>query len=227
MPALIEGLKGDERQAYFTTRSIAVLGPVAKDALPELSKHLDSKNVYLQFSAAAAIARIDSVQAPKMVEMILKGLKDNKKAYAVRTSAMFALWQIGPAAKKAIPTLEQFLDDEERQVHAALTMLAIDPDSKVAREWISKAFKKIPSMDAHDLVDALEDRPAEAKLLIPDLIGLLNAKHTYYRSHAASVLGNLGADAKDALPSLKKVAESDPLPDVRETAREAIKKIEK
>lgn len=47
------------------------------------------------------------------------------------------------------------------------------------------------------------------------------------RQQTAYALGNIGSEAKEAVPALKRLAERDPIEDVRRIAREALKKIGK
>ena len=45
------------------------------------------------------------------------------------------------------------------------------------------------------------------------------------RKRAIEALGAIGADAKDALPELKALAEKDPRPDIRRLATDAVEAI--
>src|SRR5262249_563738 len=58
VPALIEGLNSSDLQAIRSAQALAELGPVAKDAVPELVVQFDAKNLQLRLHAAEAAARI-------------------------------------------------------------------------------------------------------------------------------------------------------------------------
>jgi HEAT repeat protein len=67
------------------------------------------------------------------------------------------------------------------------------------------------------------DRQA-GKIAIPALIGMLDAKEAAVRRQAARALGELGDQARDAVPSLRK-ALMDPDEVVRSEATAALKKM--
>ncbi len=231
VPALTEGLKADDRNAVRAAKALAALGPVAKDAVPELVKHFDAKAPLLQLYAAEAAARIEPAQAPKAVE-VLVGLLQNKKykSNTVRSYALIALQRIGTPAKSAMPTLTTLLNDKGPfQADVALAMVLIDPDgAKPAFEWIRSALgKESLDEDTHDLLERLPEFGKKASPLMPELIAMLKAKPFFYRKQAILTLSAIGPDAKDALPELKKLAEGDPRQDIRKLAAEAVKKIEK
>ena len=70
--------------------------------------------------------------------------------------------------------------------------------------------------------------PADSSLFasaVPRLRKALRAGDEIVRLEAAVALGDIGPDAKPALPILELVAEDDPLSSVREAAEQAIAKI--
>lgn len=231
VPVLTEALRGTETDARRAAVALGTLGPVAKGAVPELVKRFTSPNVYARIESAGTAARIDAARAPEAVKVLSAVLQDPKLAkgtpgmYAVRELA-----KIGAPAKDALPAIAKLLT-YDRSFHAeiAVAMLALDPDSAPAREWVRKALSDKPedSFDAHDLFEALHEAPAACAALVPDLIPLLGAKETYHRGGAAEALGAAGtAAAKAALPKLKELAEKDPTPSVRRVAKEAVAKLE-
>ena len=231
VPALTEGVKtGTDSNATRAAKALAQLGPVAKDAVPELVKKFGAKNAHLRLYAAEAAARIDPAQAPAAVEVLVALLKDKKfKSNMVRAYALTALRHIGPPAKSALPTLTELLkDDEPFHADVALAMLAIGTDeAKPALEWVRKVMADKSHDDLYDLMVRLPELGRAARPLVPELTAMLKSKTPFERKNAIEALGAIGADAKDALPELKALAEKDPRNDVRQLATEAVESITK
>jgi HEAT repeat protein len=61
---------------------------------------------------------------------------------------------------------------------------------------------------------------------VPLLIQALSTSHEDHQADAARALGELGAAAADALPALRKLADSDAHSHARYTAADAIDRIE-
>ncbi len=125
----------------------------------------------------------------------------------VRARAAISLDQLGADAKPAIPALTAALADKNLNVRywAAKVLMGFGPEAKTA----------VPA-----LVAALKTFPGGS----PELEGPAR----YYpdvRSLAADALGAMGPAAKEAIPALKE-ASADKSPAVRESAAEAIKRIE-
>ena len=228
VPALTEGLKAADSQATRAAKALGVLGPVAKDAVPELFKKFDAGALLLRLSAAEAVARIDPAQAPKAAEAIAAMLADKKyKSSLIRRNSLTVLRGIGSAAKPALPVLVELLKDKGPfHTEVAITMIAIDPDgAKPAFEWLHTVMTGGDD-DRYENLDHLVDLGPAAKPLVPDLLKLLKSKDSYRRENAVLVLGAIGPGAKDAVPELKKLAGSDPDSHIQTAATQAIKKIE-
>jgi HEAT repeat protein len=230
VPALIEGLKASVHPAMEAAQALAELGPVAKDAVPELVKHFDAESPHVRLYSAEAAARIDPEQAPKAVEVLVGMLKDKKyKKSMVRSYSLGALQRIGAPAKSALPALKELLTDNG-PFHAdvALALIAIEPEgTNPAFQWAREALlSKNADEDTYDLIERLPQLGHKGKPLVPDLVALLKSESGDSRASAVALLAAIGREARAALPDLKKAAESDPQPKVRKLAAEAIKKIE-
>jgi HEAT repeat protein len=230
VPALIEGLKAGELPARRAAEALAELGPVARAAVPELVKHFGATSPHLRLYAAEAAARIDPTQAPKAVE-VLVGLLQNPKFVSsmIRSYSLGALQRIGPPAKSALPALAELLtDDGPFHRYVALAMIAIDPvDTNPAFKWVrTEMLNTTDDGDAYELAERLPALGANGKSLVPDLVALLKSEKASVRESAAALLAAIGRDARDALPTLKKLAENDPRQNIRNLAAEVIKRIE-
>jgi hypothetical protein len=67
--------------------------------------------------------------------------------------------------------------------------------------------------------------PQQAKPAIPDLIACLNDSDHAVRFEACGVLGRIGPDAREAVPTLKKL-QNDPVAGIRRAAETALQQID-
>jgi HEAT repeat protein len=225
VPTLRKALASGE-DARFTV-ALAALGPVAKEALPELLKKFDSKHPGLRIAAAEAAARIDPTLTAKATDAIVPLLTDAKKISYDRGEAAMAMARIGPGAKAAVPTLLELLNDKgPSHVKIAIAAVAIDADAaKPARDWL-RAQLTDNGEDKYEIAERLQELGKRAKPLLPELQIMLKMKVPYFREHAAKALGAIGPDANEALPILKELAAKDASQRVRTLATEAVKAIE-
>ena len=145
----------------------------------------------------------------------------------VRSAAAWALSQIGPKAAAALPALAKALSDSDPRVRelAALALKAMGPAAAPA---------------VHELIAALNDSVAYVRVPVADALGaigpaarmavhplaerlLAEGEQGLVLSSIATALGDIGLEAKDALPALQRALE---MRRVGAAAQEAILKIE-
>lgn len=148
----------------------------------------------------SVLRKIGTNAVPRLVEELAQPGKSREAEYR-RENAAFALGVIGPDAKTAIPSLVKALDDTGM--------------------WLRPVA-----------IQALGKIHGDAKTVIPILIGMVNHSTRYtnfrgYASHQMAViaLGEYGAEAKPAIPSLLATLK-DPNELFRKQALEALKKID-
>lgn len=176
---------------------LGTIGGPAKAALPDMVRALADSDETFQSDAAVAIASFGA-DAADAVPDLNKLLESATTAPGTRYAAAYALGRIGPAAKPALGKLRELAatDDELLATVAVWAALKIDPaDSSLFASAVPRLRKALRSGD--EIV----------------------------RLEAAVALGDIGPDAKPALPILELVAEDDPLSSVREAAEQAIAKI--
>src|SRR5262249_35310168 len=110
---LIEAI--DDNGLGVTEAAIAALGdvgPAAKDATPRLVKvwNDDSKPKH-QVYAAANLALIDPIFTDLAVKFLTESL--HHKESQVRHNAVHMLARLGPAAKRALPSLRELLKEKD------------------------------------------------------------------------------------------------------------------
>jgi len=104
-------------------RSLAILGPEARTAIPALNQALHDKEVRVQLDAAAALGRIGRQSVP----VLMQALEENDAS--IRHAAAYALGEVGPDAQPAVPLLTKALEDNDPQVRssAAYSLSVIGP----------------------------------------------------------------------------------------------------
>ena len=115
----VEGLilelgSGDKVKRREAARSLALLGPAAKAAVPALIKGLDDDEEQVFFWSATALANIGP-DAYEATPELIKRLKRSRRRYKdqVHVRIVHALTQIGP---QAVPQLTEALGSEESSV---------------------------------------------------------------------------------------------------------------
>jgi HEAT repeat protein len=132
----------------------------------------------------------------------------------VRTAAIRALGEVGPAAKDAAPALRALVDGKvpEQRVWAAAALARIGDDAKGNTAIVVAALKN-PAADARTLrilaIEAAALLGTAGGETVPELVELLRdnsplnrADKTQVRERAALALARLGEAAKPAVPKI-------------------------
>jgi HEAT repeat protein len=176
--------------------ALANFGPKAEPALPDLLGALQDKNEDLRLNAAITLAKI-GMPAVKPVAQLLESPDDNTKFYAIWTIG----W-IGPDAKATVPTIINLMTDKNeairRKAAFALGRLAGDPDKTIS--VLVEAFKDESDEVRQAAGDALSKF---GKTAVAPLIELLKSDNPKAKHQASVSLGEIGSEAKDAVPFLK------------------------
>jgi HEAT repeat protein len=160
--------------------------------------------------------------------VLVRIMNDSAYKYNYRVRAITALGEIGPGAKSALPLLLESLNDKKAPFRAemALAAISIDPEAgKPALIWLHDQLTK-PGDDTYDIMEQLQSIGPRVKVLLPEVIAMLDSMAPDYRLYAIEALMAIGPDARDSLPKLKEIAAKDMRPNIRQTAADAIRKIE-
>jgi len=159
---------------------------------------------------------------PLLLEIIGKKHKDAQ----VRYHAIGILSTMdAPLTKDAVPALTKALDDEDSSVQriAASVLGTIGADSKAS---ITGLVKMLRGKDANSRMHAFGNLRRMGPAPVPALVELLKDEpNKFVRTSAIMILEDIGPAAKEAIPQLRKTAESDPDEGVRDQARIAVKRI--
>ena len=206
------------------------IGPAAKDAVPALIEALKAKKdpkYFFVVRASAAFALGEIRPATKgTVRALAEALKDAGSSVGSKVTA--ALGKIGPNAKEAVPALIARLDggkSKSRSVRLE-SISALSKIGPVAIPALLEASKNGTTVS----IFGDSAIPVLARMGVSAVSGLKKAlkhKSEKVRLTAAASLGQIGPDAKDAVPPLKLMSENDPDASVRRVAAMALKSIAK
>ncbi len=144
---------------------------------------------------------------------------------AVRVDAAWNLTEIGPAARGALGSLTEALQDPEPKVRAlsALALWKIDRQIEAVAPAVVDAWVRRAPPDAlrwhtqrFGIVDFFR---ATGKASVPALIAKLSANDAYTRRLAANGLTLIGAEARAAIPGLTALLKDSDVEVRREAAR--------
>jgi HEAT repeat protein len=183
----------------YAAHALGEFGADAKSAIPALTNALKDPDGHIRVSAALALWQVSDKTEPSL-GVLIACLKIPKEHDYVPDAAAGALGKMGPAAKDAIPALNDLLADKHAwrgsRIAAAGALWRVARDSKAAMPVFLKE---------------LQD-----PMLSP------NESDT---SRMFAVLEDMGPHAKEAIPRLRKLVEQGS-PELREAAAKLLTKIE-
>lgn len=228
LPHLIAALKDNSPLVRFA--AVAAIQRVPgdiKDAQPALTQLLKDGAVFQRRSVVVLMGRVGAPAVPSLIEL----LKDDQNV--IRSAAIDALRTIGPDAKKAAPKLIDIaLQDSyvPARRNAVAAVAAIEPEklgdlfARVKKHGDDKVRETAYQGLYYRVGKSTKITALPAKLALPHLIDATKDAAVTVRILAANGLGNLGPDAKEALPALTALAQ-DENPAVRAAANSALAQI--
>jgi HEAT repeat protein len=222
--ALLEAA-GTDKDAKVRTYAIAALHGLKvdpKEAVPVLVKRLqEDPDTTVRRSAVRTLAKL----GPDAVAPLQTALAD--KINEIQLDAVTALGQLGDDAKSALPSIKdlaQKADHPSVRKAAVMALGKLGPDGETAVAGLIKggdSATRLACLQA--LAPAMGQAPD--KKLVPDLIIALGDEDLKVKAVAATLLGQIGPEAKSAVPALKKAA-AGAEPAVRELIEKCLGKIE-
>jgi HEAT repeat protein len=178
-------------------------------------------------SARTIQLRDDAVRAalPDLLAFLREHQRQPKERVLFTLINLFAL---EPDAKDLVPVLFSLVRNAGPQTseHAALLLAVHFSNDPAVQSALPEGIRKIPERMRREAIAALvilEQRPDS---LVHGLMNVLqDPGHPRLRFRAAAILGELGDEAKEALPALRRAAE-DKNPLVRQSALVAILRLE-
>lgn len=200
IPSLIEMLRDSDSHARLQAAStLRVFGSDAKEAVPYLITNLEDPYSRARSCAAAALGTIGP-PAKEAVPHLIKVL-ESQKGNVVR-NAIWALGQIGPSAIDAAPSIVKMLDHDRRDVR----IKAIDALGQIRPNHKATILKLAKLVDPEDLelsYHVVKSLELIGKPSVPSLVELMTHDSPNFRVAVIRSLGNIGPDARQAIPALK------------------------
>jgi HEAT repeat protein len=190
---MIENLKHpDYRVRLAAVDTLETFGKQAEAAIPALVAALRDTNKFVRWSSARTLGRLSPRRADEVVPGLMR-LLDDREDPSVRIAALKALELYGEHAKKAAPLLARIINRGDK-------------------EYIMAVLTTIQGIGT------------DAVLALPNVAWILSdrTQPPSVRIEAAQTLGRFGALAKDQLPVLRDVMNTDPDEDVRNAASTAV-----
>jgi HEAT repeat protein len=216
VPALLQALK--DKNTLKRIDAIACLGQMKGQAatiVPALIEALKDENASVRMASVLAFQFLGAEGKPA-IPLLMQSLDDRTidkiEQITFSEAAMRALGAIGPDAKRAIPKLFILLQDKDEGLRGramqALAAVACGDEGVIKK--LLMMLKTGKTIDVRwDAVATLRRMGPAVKVGVPALVEALNAPNGKdpqvvqgFQMEIASVLGSLGAEAKQAVPAL-------------------------
>ena len=191
LPALISALRDkDEVVRLNAAYELGTVGALAVPALTEIWREASRSGVETESFRHATYA-LSGIGAPA-VPALIDTLQDENES--IRTSAAYALGDIGAPAQEAVPSLTQALGDESAWVRRHATE-ALGLIGQPAQNTVSALIDLL--RDEHywirdNAARALARLGPAAEAAVPALTDTLNDENRYVRFHATFALKQIG-----------------------------------
>ncbi len=223
LPVLIENLRDPSAKVRrFAAWALGDLGPAAAGAVEPLAKALEDSEAVVRVYAAGALWKIDENTTPAVVDALVAALRGDDSL--IRGWAAQEVRGTGPVAICAVPALIENLTSDPNDGFAADALGRIGPQAAAAVEPVTKLLRDKGGEIRVGVADALWRIRRDDASLQP-LIETLGSDHPWTPQSAAIALGNIGPNAKAAVPALTELLEH-PEGYVRQSVADALEKID-
>jgi HEAT repeat protein len=192
----------DEEQ-HKAAEAIAAFGADADTAVPKLVEMLDDRSPEFRGLISGVLATI-GVDAKSVVPAMMKLLKEKRARHPELVIEI--LQEAGPKAKDAVPVLTETLANEKLTKPAIRALRAIGPAAKDSVPHLMKMLDRGDAEVRFESARALWNIAKHPKA-VPALISILEnvdkGIDTEIFLQAIDALGEIGPDAKAALPALR------------------------
>jgi len=218
---------GGSETRVNSVKALYFIDPDAMDCVDFLAEEFTGAFQLTRNLYAAYALRDIGPGAAKAVPVLVKGLKS--QMYETRWAAADALEGIGRRAAKAVPELTDSLKDKDYWMRkkVAWALGNIGPKAKDALPALNEMFQSENRIEVRIAVAyAIAKISGNKGDALSFLIDSLDDEDWLVRAYAAEALGEIGPIAAEGLDKLRVLASGDPFDEIRNTALEAIEKIE-
>jgi len=198
VPALIAALEDEDIKVR--QEAVYALGNIGKEAVPALIDALEDKDNGICFRAADALREIGVEAIPDLIEALYS--TDSN----VRSGAAYTLGKFAFEAKEAVPALIDALKDEDGKtnLYAAVALVKVGGNPQDAIPVLIANLQGNPYCDWNVKL-ATETLGKMGKEAVPALTTALKDMDWSLRFGATRALGQIGVEARDAVPELTEV----------------------
>jgi HEAT repeat protein len=222
IPSLLEALHDPQTPVRLqAAKALGAMTTTAKTAIPSLAKVLEAdKSPDVRAEAVLALSKMGP-DARVALPSLEAALKD--PSLDVRLGILSAIESIGPDAKILAPLLVKTMKEKNRDYRAGVikALGAIGPEA--AKDTLEPLIGSL--QEARLRRDAAEALGKMGKPAVKPLTTLLISRDPNIRICAVVALGEIGPDAKSAVDLLNRLAKLDRVPEIRDAAKDAVKKI--
>jgi HEAT repeat protein len=220
----------DPEVRHHAMIALGAMGADAGDVAPQLAQIMvDDADTVAREKAAQALSKMyPATQA--VVSQLGQALGDTN--LAVRLHAAMALAQLGAEARPVIPQLLKALEDKENRTNLDAFPFTIQEEAAVALGR-ARATEAIPILMG--LLQKIDDDPSikiethnTGRATAKGKVNNAESTNTVIRDKMvfAKALGDMGPDAKPAVPLLQRMLKKDQVSDFKQSAEEALRRIE-
>lgn len=214
----IKALGGEDEEVRDAATD--ALSAIGKPAVPALIEALKHESTLVRLQAAGALGGIGPDARAAVLALLHPAYSDYDE---VRYMATWALGMIG--SRTAVDTLVDKLKDGEWHVRLAATWGLGSIGGKTAVAALFETLCEVT--EVVDVREAATNALREiGKPAVIHLIKALKNRDEWVRLQAAEALGDIGPDAREAVPALREALEDNDWA-VRRDASAALKKIKK
>lgn len=225
VPALLKVVKGTKNAARLRAMQVlALMAAEARDAVPVLTEAAAAKDLELRNQAVVTLGAIGPDASPA-VKPLIDLLAD--KDEGTRQRAAVALGKIGPKALPAVPALAKLLKQEKNADLRNSAATALGGIGSDARDAVPDLLVALKTKETHDAAAAALVKIG--RRAVPLLAIALEDEATKrdVRVDILTILGDIGPDARDAVPAIKAVLAKDEFPTTQRAGKAALEKIQK
>lgn len=216
----------DDRVRAYALDSASRLKPPPMELFPKAVEQLNTGNVLDRWKTASVVARFASHEPQTVLPVLLKRLDEGDTTERIGTMEVLRL--VSPAPKEAILLIIAQLKHSRPEVRkSALTTLGYLKAEEAIPDIV--AALNDPDMDVRNSATyAVANLGAPAKAAVPilrDHLRSADAKRIYFNVPAIKALGNIGKDARSAIPELLRFRDHE-ITEVRRDVQKALFQID-